>query len=309
MEKTTINFMKHKYLYIIISLSIAIIGIIYGVTTGYKFDVDFKGGTKIQADINEEFDNVEMEKIVKDITHTSVLIQKTTGGNNSVSITTDPLDIDTQDKVISALQERYSNMSEPSTRNVQASYGKELFDSALIALSVAIILILLYIIIRFKTLGASAAISAILALVHDVVFVIGIYGIIKFPINSTFIAVILTIIGYSINDTIIVYDRIRENKKKVIRSNDENDIINMSITQCLGRTIMTSLTTVAAVLIVYIFALINNQEVLIQFSLPLIIGVLIGTYSSMFVASPLWTLFEGIANKLFKRKNNNKKRK
>lgn len=303
MEKTTINYMKYKYVYIIITLSIALIGVVYGLVTGYKFDVDFKGGTKIQVDINEEFDNTEMEKLVKDITNTSVLIQKTTGGNNAVSITTDPLDMDTLDKVVVALQEKYTNMSEPSTRNVQASYGKELFDSALIAISIAVVLILLYIIIRFKTLGGAAAVSAILALAHDVIFIIGIYGFIKFPINSTFVAVILTIIGYSINDTIIIYDRIRENKKKVIKSDNEDDIVNLSISQCLGRTIMTSLTTVVAVVIVYVFALLNNQEVLKQFSLPLIIGVLVGTYSSLFVASPLWLLLENVSNKIFKKKS------
>lgn len=307
MEKNTVNYMKYKYIYIIISLGIAFIGIIYGLVTGYKFDVDFKGGTKIQADINEEFDNIELEKLVKDITGTSVLIQKTTGGNNSVSITTDPLDVDTLDKVILALKEKYSNISDPSTRNVQASYGKELFNSAILALSIAVILISIYIIIRFKTLGGAAAISAVFALVHDVLFIIGLYGIIKFPINSTFVAVILTIIGYSINDTIIIYDRIRENKKKVIKSNNEDEIVNLSISQCLGRTIMTSLTTVIAVIVVYVYARYNSQEVLMQFSLPLIIGVLIGTYSSLFVASPLWLLLEGVSKKIFKKKGNRKR--
>lgn len=307
MEKNTTNYMKYKYVYVIVSLSIALIGIIYGLISGYKFDVDFKGGTKIQADINEEFDNVEMEKLVKNITNTSVLIQKTTGGNNSVSITTDPLDVNTLDDVVLALQERYTNMSEPSIRNVQASYGKELFESAILALTIAVALILIYIVIRFKTLGGTAAISAVLALVHDIAFIFGLYGIIKFPINSTFIAVLLTIIGYSINDTIVIYDRIRENKRKVIKSNDENEIVNLSISQCLGRTILTSLTTVAAVVIVYLFARINNQEVLVQFSLPLIVGVLVGTYSSLFVASPLWLLLENISKKIFK--NKSKKRR
>ena len=302
MEKTAKNFMKYKYVYVIISLGIAIFGIVYGLSTGYKFDVDFNGGTKIQADINEEFNNVEVEKIVKDITNTSVLVQKTTGGNNSVSITTDALDVETLDRVVSTLKARYENISEPSTRNVQPSYGKELFESAILALVIAVVLILLYITVRFKTMGATAALSAIAALIHDVLFIIGVYGIIKFPINSTFIAVILTIIGYSINDTIVIYDRIRENRKKITRSSNVDETVNLSISQCLGRTIMTSLTTVAAVLIVFIFAVLNNQEVLMQFSLPLIIGVIVGTYSSLFVASPLWILFTNISNKIFKSK-------
>ena len=162
-------------------------------------------------------------------------------------------------------------------------------------------------IIRFKTLGFPAAITAIIALIHDVLFIIAIYGIIKFPINTTFVAVALTIIGYSINDTIIVYDRIRENKKKITRSKDLLETINLSISQVLNRTIITSLTTVVAVIVIYIFAVINNQQTLKEFSLPLIIGVVVGTYSSLFIASSLWYSLEKAIDK-FKAKKGKKKK-
>ena len=215
-----INFLKYRHLFIIFSLLIIVGGITYGLITGYKFDVDFKGGTKIEANINEEFNNDEIQNVVFEITNEKPLIQKVTGGNNAVSITCSPMDEETSDKVVEALKAKYVNMDEPSVRNVQASYGKDLLNSALIAVVVAVALILIYVAIRFKTLGFPAAITAIIALIHDVLFIIAIYGIIKFPINTTFVAVALTIIGYSINDTIIVYDRIRENKKKVTRSKD-----------------------------------------------------------------------------------------
>lgn len=301
-----INFLKHRYLFIIFSLLIIVGGITYGLVTGYKFDVDFKGGTKIEANINEEFDNNEIQEIVANIIGENPLIQKVTGGNNAVSITANPMDEEVSDKVVEALKARYVNMDEPSVRNVQPSYGKELLNSALIAVVVAVALILIYVAIRFKTLGFSAAITAIIALIHDVLFIIAIYGIIKFPINTTFIAVALTIIGYSINDTIIVYDRIRENKRKVNRSKDLLETINLSISQVLGRTIVTSLTTVVAVIVVYIFALINNQQTLKEFSLPLIIGVIVGTYSSLFIASSLWYSLDKIIDK-FKNKKSKKK--
>ncbi len=305
MQEKTINFMKYKYVYMIISFLVIVGGIAYGLITGYKFDVDFKGGTSISAELNCEFDNNEIQSIVKNITGTSVLVQKKSSGNNAVSITTDPLETETLDKVIAALEEKYPTMSEPSTRNIQASYSKELLNSALLAIGVAIVLILLYIVIRFKTLGVGAAIAAIIALIHDSLFIIAVYGVIKFPINTTFVAVILTIIGYSINDTIVVFDRIRENRKKVLRSKDLNEIVNISLTQCLGRTIVTSLTTVVTVIVVFIFAFVNNQEVLMQFSLPLILGVIVGTYSSMFIVSPLWIIYEKFMEK---RATKNKKK-
>ena len=301
------NYLKYRYIFLIFSLLVIIGGIAYGLVTDYRFDIDFKGGTTIQVDLGQEFDNNEIENLVADVTSTKPLVQKMTGGNSSVSITCEPIEQETSDKVVEALKSKYTNMQEPSVKNIQPSYGKELLNSALLAVGVAIVVILLYVGIRFKTLGFSAAITAIIALIHDVLFIVAIYGIIKFPINSTFVAVILTIIGYSINDTIIVYDRIRENKKKVTRSKDLKDTINLSISQVIKRTILTSLTTVTAVIVVYVFALINNQQVLQEFSLPLIIGVLVGTYSSIFIASSLWYSLDKVILKV-KEKNNGKRK-
>ncbi|MDD3304000.1 MAG: protein translocase subunit SecF [Clostridia bacterium] len=302
-----INFLKHRKLLVIISLLIIVGGITYGLVTGYKFDVDFKGGTKIETNINEEFDNNEIQNIVSGITNEKPLVQKITGGNNAVSITSNPMNEETSGKVVEALKTKYTKMEEPSIRNVQASYGKELLNSALIAIIASVILILIYVAIRFKTLGFTAALTAVLSLVHDVLFLIAIYGIIKFPINTTFVAVALTIIGYSINDTIIVYDRIRENKKKITKSKDLLDTINVSIAQVLKRTLITSITTVTAIIIVYVFAILNNQQTLMEFSLPLIIGVVVGTYSSVFIASSLWYSFDKFFSKLKSKKEAKKK--
>ncbi len=291
------DFLKHKYVFLIMSLAIIAFGIIYGLVTGFKFDVDFKGGTAINVDLNQEFDNVDVQNIVKDTVGQVPLVQKVTGGNNSVSITTEIIPSEEADKIVEALKEKYQNMGDATTRNVQPAYGKELINSALLAIVVSIVIVLIYIIIRFKTLGVTAAITAIIALIHDAAFLISIYGIFKLPINSTFVAVILTIIGYSINDTIVVYDRIRENRKKLSLSKDLKETINVSLSQTIRRTIFTSLTTVVTVGIVYVFALLNNQQVLKEFSLPLIIGVLVGTYSSMFIATSLWYILETFISK------------
>ena len=302
----SIDFLKYRYLFVIMSLTIIIGGISYGLLTGFKFDIDFKGGTTIQADVKTEFNNDEISALVEKTIGTKPLVQKMSGGQSSVTITTDPISEETTQKIVDGLKEKYPTMDEPSTRNIQPSFGKELLNSAMLAVVCAVILLLIYIGIRFRTLGFSAAVTAIFALLHDVLIIVAIYGIFKFPINSTFVAVILTVLGYSINDTIIVYDRIRENKRKVTKSNSLKDTINTSLNQTMRRTIYTSLTTITAIVIVYVFALLNNQQVLKEFSLPLIIGILTGTYSSIFVASSLWYMLDEFISK---RKTNKKVKK
>ena len=303
------DFLKYRYIFLIFSLVIIIGGITYGVITDYKFDIDFKGGTKIEIDLKENFDNNEVQNIVSTVTGQKPLVQKMSSGESTVAITSEVMNEEVSNKVMEALKEKYVNMAEPSIRNIQPSYGKELLESALLAVSVAVIIILLYITIRFKVLGFTAAITATLSLVHDALFIIAIYGIFKLPINTSFVAVILTIIGYSINDTIIIYDRIRENKRKVVKSPDEKDTINLSINQTIKRTIYTSLTTIIVIVVVYIFALLNNQQVLKEFSLPLILGVLVGTYSSIFIASSSWYMLDQVVAKITGNKKTNKKKK
>lgn len=292
----TINFMKYKNFFLILSLVIIVSGLIYGFMTGFKFDIDFKGGTNIQVDLGREFDNNEVANIIKEITGQNPLIQKMGGGVSTVSITTDAIPNEMTDKITETLKADYPNMGQASTKNIQPSYGAELVKSAVTAIVIAVILILIYVWIRFKNLGLVAAVTAIVALIHDALIIIAIYAFFKLPINSSFVAVILTIVGYSINDTIIVYDRIRENKRKVAKAADLENTINTSISQTMRRTIYTSLTTITAIVIVYIFAFINHQTVLEEFSLPLIIGILVGTYSSIFIATSLWYTVENFIN-------------
>ncbi|MDD2376135.1 MAG: protein translocase subunit SecF [Clostridia bacterium] len=296
------NFLKYRYLFLTISLIIIISGITYGFLTGFRFDIDFKGGTKIQVDLKTEFNNNEIENLISNITGSKPLVQKMSSGKSSVSITTDVIPEETSEKITDALKEKYTTMDDPSIRNVQPAFGKNLIQSAILALVVSILALLVYIGIRFKTLGFISAITAIMSLLHDILIMVALYGIFKLPINSTFVAVLLTIIGYSINDTIIVYDRIRENRRKITKSTDLKDTINTSISQTMRRTMFTSFTTIGAISIVLIFAYLNNQQVLIEFSLPLVVGILTGTYSSIFVASSLWYIFDKMKFKSAKNK-------
>ena len=296
------NFLKYRYVALIFSLLIIIGGITFGIVKGFRFDIDFKGGLVIESDLKQEFDNNDISDIVVKVTGKAPLVQKTTGGTNRVTITTESISNEKQEEVIKALKEKYTNMEESSTRNITPAYGKDLVTSAILAVSVSIILILLYICIRFKTLGVTAAISAILALIHDVAFLIAIYGIFRFPINSVFIAVVLTIVGYSINDTIVIYDRIRENKRKISLSHNLEETINLSLTQTMRRTLFTSITTVSVIIVMLILAYINGQQVLMQFSIPLCIGVLVGTYSSIFIAAPIWYMMSKKSDKAVSKK-------
>lgn len=291
------DFLKHKNIILCVSVLIVVAGLIYGFATGYTFDIDFKGGTRIQVDLNEEYNNSDVSDIVEQVCGQTPEVQSTSSGNNSVTITTQTISEEEASNIIAALNEKYTNMGEATTKNVQASYGQELINTAIISVVVSIVLLLVYIAIRFKTLGYTAALSAVLGLMFDVCFLFAVYGVFKFPINSTFIAVILTIIGYSINDTIIVYDRVRENKRIVTKSNDIKEVINTSVSQTLRRTIMTSLTTLVAIGIVLIFSVIYDQETLKQFSIPLSIGIAEGTFSSIFIATALWYSFDKVLKK------------
>ena len=307
--KFNFDYLKHKNIIFAISFIIVACGLIYGIVTGYKFDIDFKGGTRIQVDLNEEYQNSDVSKIVEDVSGLVPEIQTSSVGNHSVSITTETISEEVSDNIVSALNEKYTNMGEATVKNVQASYGRDLLNSAIIAVIVSIILLLVYIAVRFKTLGYTAAISAILALLFDVLFLFAVYGVFKFPINGTFVAVILTIIGYSINDTIIVYDRIRENNKLITKSSDKKIVINDSINQTMHRTIMTAFTTIAAIGVVLVFSLIYDQETLKQFSIPLVIGIAEGAFSSIFIASNLWYSIDNLLNKNKKNKDTKKAKK
>ena len=140
-----INFMKYRYVCFAFSLIVIVSGIVLGLVTGFKFDIDFKGGTKIEADLKEEYNNTDIENIIKDSVQKTALVQKMTGGTSSVTITTEVMSEEESAKVVTALKEKYTKMDEPSVRNVQPSYGSELLNSALLAIGVAVVLILLYI--------------------------------------------------------------------------------------------------------------------------------------------------------------------
>ena len=273
-----------------ISLAIILVGIVLMATRGLNFGIDFKGGTKIVVDFGDSFDKVEADGIVKEYAPDAVT---KTVESTQYEIKSKDLDETKTAEMFDALKEKYSleDSALISQSQIGPSVGKELTRNAVLSVLVACIAMLIYIAIRFEF---NFGIAAIVALVHDVLITLAFYAIFDIPVNSSFIAAMLTIIGYSINDTIVVFDRIREDRHNM-RRNTSTEIANASINKTLSRSINTSLTTLIIIGAVNIFV-----PTVREFSLPLLIGIAAGAYSSIFIASPIWVLLQ-------KRNKKNKK--
>lgn len=267
----------------------------------FEQDIEFKGGSLVQINIEKKLTPEMKDELVGIAKETTGDMNPriTTAGDTEVIITMTRADADSRIKLFEAVKEKY-NLSEDKARadsDVSPSISNEIKVGALKAVIVGCILILLYITYRFKDLKLGT--SAVVALVHDVLIMLAVYAIFRIPLNNSFIAAILTIVGYSINDTIVIFDRIRENKGKM--RGEEIEIIDVSIKQTLGRSINTSLTTIVMVLLLYIL----GTDSVKQFAFPIIVGVIAGTYSSIFIASPLWY----VMNNMKKRVKKNTKKK
>ncbi len=280
---------KNRKIYFAISIILILVGIgamIYNYAVGngaFNFDIQFTGGTSIEANIGAEFDNADITQIVEEVTgNTNPQVQKSGSDGYSVVIKTKSLDTETRNSLRDAIMEKYSITAESiSIQDVSSTVSKEMQTSAFTAVLVACIAMLIYIAIRFRDIKTAG--SAVLALVHDAAIVVGCYALLRIPMSTTFIAVILTILGYSVNASIVIFDRVRENKTKVGKNNFE-ELVNRSVSQTLRRSLFTSFTTFLTVLSLYIFGVESIKE----FALPIAVGIVCGTYSSVFIAGNLW---------------------
>lgn len=252
-----------------------------------NFDVEFIGGTVMEVNIGQDFDIAnDIRPVVVEITGDENP-QITRSGAQGVSIKTKSIDPETRAKLYNALKDKYNldGMNDLlNVDDVSPTISTEMQLKALQALLVSSILMLIYITLRFKDWRFGLA--AVLPLIHDVFIVLAVYSIARVPVNNSFIAAILTIVGYSINDTIVVFDRIRENKK-VAKKGDLEGLIDKSVSQTIVRSINTSITTLVTITMLYFLGVPSIKE----FALPLIVGIISGTYSSIFIASPLWYEF------------------
>lgn len=275
---------RKKFLaFSIILIAVGIVVMIINMASGkgaFNLDVEFTGGMSLDISIGQEFNNDDIADIIKDVTgQTSPYIQKIINSND-VSIKMQSVDSETRTALLDALKENYNISDEDiSLSDISATVSGEMQKKAFIAVIVACVAMLIYISIRFK--DYRAGLSAIIALVHDVLIVITFYAILRIPVNNSFIAALLTVLGYSINATIVIFDRIRENTA-LFKSTEER--INKSVYQSLSRSINTSLTTLFTIGAIYVFGVASIKE----FALPLVIGIISGAYSSVFLSGSIW---------------------
>ena len=222
-------------------------------------------------------------------------------GSNEVIIKTRTLSVDEREKLNSALAEKFGVDAEKITaESISGAVSSEMKKDAVVATVIATILMLLYIWFRFKDFRFAT--SSVLALVHDVLIVITFYALLRWSVGSTFIACILTIVGYSINATIVIFDRIRENKEILPRATKE-EIINTSVTETLTRSIYSSLTTFIMIFVLFIMGVSSIRE----FALPIMVGIVAGTYSSVFLSSIFWYIFSNRFDKKIEQRKEEEK--
>ncbi|MCF6465919.1 protein translocase subunit SecF [Clostridium sp. Cult2] len=275
------NIIGNRKIFYGISLAIIIVGLIMIVTKGLNYGIDFTGGTSIQIKIGKMVTVDEIREIMNEYDKNASIVH--VGNNKDEIIIKSNKDFDNAEinEIIDRFTEKFHmEKKEFQSEKFVATMGDEIKKKALLSSFIAAVGMLVYITWRFEL---KFAIAAIIALIHDVLITLSIYAIFGIPANNAFIAAILTILGYSINDTIVIFDRIREETKLNPRHSLE-DLINDSVKKSLTRTINTSITTLAAVAILYIVG-VEDVKVL---ALPLIFGIISGTYSSLFIASPIW---------------------
>jgi preprotein translocase SecF subunit len=311
----TFQFYQKRYIFFAISIAIILVGIIVTlISGGVKLDIQFQGGSIVRYSYEgEEIDNQTLSELsasIREAIQTEVSsIQKNTStatGEKSISINVAV----SGDRALSVAQttaieellesERYQNMKFSILEEtvVFPSIGREHLMKGIYALMISFLLIILYVWFSFRSMsGPSAGVMALVALFHDVVIVFVAYTLLRISINEQFIAVVLTIIGYSVNDTIVIYDRIRENLKQDTKGMSLSGLVNRSIHQSMSRTVNTSLATIAAMMVTYIFASLNGLQSIQQFALPMIIGLVSGFYSTVFIATPLWVMWKTRGNR------------
>ena len=305
-KETHINFMRQRKITSIISISIILAGVVsLVINNGPKLSIDFKGGTIVSvqylepveiSEVRNALSNIDLDGQIFDFSREEL---KYFGNKSSISVRVPHIEDSPSNFGQKIADHLYNSFPEkvPADKtlfilnkgSVGPKIGSELSGKALMAIISALGLILLYISIRFEF---RFAIGAIAALGHDIFITLGLFSLLGYEISLPIIAAFLTIVGYSLNDTIVIFDRIRENIK-VLKRETYTKIINQSINESLSRTIVTSLTTFVVVMVLWLF----GGEVIHNFALAMIIGVIVGTYSSIYVASPIVIYFHDKATK------------
>lgn len=291
------NFCGKKKMILGIVIGVLVALILGIIIRGVNFAIEFKGGTMLTYSYSGDIDTKAVEAVVKEQVDTHINVRTgedvNTGDKQfTISFTSEEgFNADKQAALTDALKAKFASneLKDTESNDVNPSTGREFFIKCIIAILFAALLVIIYIAIRFRKIGGwSAGICSVFALCHDLVVALAVSILFVFEFNSNTVAVILTILGYSINNTIVIYDRIRENRTLMAKAS-LNDVINMGCTQSLTRSIRTSLTTIFTMLVITIVALIQGYSSLLTFSVPLMAGLISGVYTSLFVAPVTWS--------------------
>lgn len=310
MKKFNIRFYENRKIYFTITIALLVLGVIFNVIFGTTLDIQFKGGVMLEYAYSGTIDTSEVESAVESATGQNADVRvyenlADANGNpeNSLSITfagTDSITVEQQEEIANQISQAYpdANLRIEETSSVDRTVGTTFFAKCLVAVAITFVLLVIYIAFRFRKIGgASAGIISIIALLHDVVLVYFTFVVFRMPINDNFIAVILTILGYSLNNTIIIYDRIRENRRVLGPKAKTSELVNLSINQTLTRSIYTSLCTFVAIACVYVVGVIYGLTSVTTFALPMMVGVLVGCYSSVCITGPLYVMWRNYKDK------------
>ena len=300
--KRVLDFTGKKNIFFCVSAGIILIGIICNFIFGTTLDIQFSGGTIMTYNYKSDIDTNELRDFIQDHTSDKITASFSSdlagGTGNSVTVQfsgNNKIEDEIGDQLTDDLQEKYpdADFKLLEVNSVDPSMGLSFLLKCLVAVAIASVLMVLYVTLRFKKIGGlSAGVMALVALFHDVAMIYFLYVIFRWPIDSNFIAVVLMILGYSLNDTIVIYDRVRENRKIMGRKVGVDSTFNVSASKTMKRTIMTSVTTLTAILTVYIVAIVFNIASVRSFALPMMIGVISGCYSSLCIAGPLWVMWQ-----------------
>lgn len=296
-----IDIVGRRKIWFTISIVLIVIAILASFFPGVKLDIQFSGGTIVTYSFNGDLDKGEFQSSIENSLGQKVSLREqndvNTGATNYVITLNSKsgVTLDQQIAVNTALNEKFpgADIQTASISNVDPSIGRDFLLKSVVAVAVASILMIVYIAFRFRKMnGWSAGVIAVAALVHDLIIAYGAFVVCGFPLNDSFIAVMLTILGYSINNTIIVYDRIRENRRLLPVKTSYKDLVNISVNQSMSRSINTTVSTVIAVGCVCVMSLVYNVSSILTFSFPLLVGMFAGFFSSMFISGSLWTLWQ-----------------
>ena len=290
------DFCGKKKIMLGILIGVLVVLIVGIIAQGINFAIEFKGGTMITYSYTGSIDTNAVADTVKSVVDSNVNVRRGEGlddGGSQIIISftsNEGLTADRQTELTSALQSAFAenNLEIYDSNDVNPSSGREFLLKCVVAVIFAALLVIIYIAFRFKNIGGwSAGICSVIALCHDIFVALTASIVCGFEFNSNTVAVILTILGYSINNTIVIYDRIRENRTLMPKAK-LRELINISNSQSLKRSIRTSITTISTMFIITVVSLVKGYDSLLTFSVPLMFGLLSGTYTSIFVAPVTW---------------------